>query len=82
MKMFHYSLGNCLRGYFWGEFPDDDSAWKALSERFNNAYPSRSGREVELKKIVRSGRTAGGNETERDRKIRERVAAIVREEQR
>lgn len=80
MTKAYYELGNCLRGYFGGEFESDDQAWQTLSERFNRAYPSRGGREVELCKVIRTGRTQGGNETERDRAIRERIERILAEE--
>lgn len=74
---YYYELGNPLRGYFSGEFPDDDTAWAALSEKFNNAYPSRSGREVYMTKVVRKGRTMGGNETEQDRQLREGLERLL-----
>lgn len=72
-----YELGNCLRGYFFGDFESDDEAWAVLSEKFNAAYPSREGRQVELKKTLRIGTTVGGNETERDRAFREAGEAIA-----
>lgn len=75
----YYEGGNALRGYFVGEFPDDDTAWRVLSTRFNKAYPSRAGRDFQLNKTIRSGKTIGGNETERDRLLREKIEAILRE---
>lgn len=75
--MAQYQCGNCLRGHFFGEFESDEGAWAVLSDRFNKAYPSRSGREVELIKTIRVGRTAGGNETERDRLLREKIEAAI-----
>jgi hypothetical protein len=80
MTKAHYELGNCLRGYFMGEFESDDEAWETLSERFNRAFPSRDGREVELRKVIRQGRTQGGNETERDRATREEIERILAKE--
>jgi hypothetical protein len=73
--MAHYELGNCLRGYFSGEFDSDDEAWRVLSERFNRGFPSRSGRTIQMSKTIREGHTAGGNETERDRLLREKIEA-------
>lgn len=78
--MVWYELGNSLRGYFGGEFEDDENAWNTLSERFNNAYPSRSGRTVYMTKVVRDGKTAGGNETEQDRKLREKLELMLAED--
>jgi hypothetical protein len=75
----YYELGNCLRGYFGGYFWTDEEAWDVLSDRFNRGYPSRNGRGVEMRKTIRRGLTAGGNETERDRRLREHVEAILAE---
>lgn len=80
--MADYELGNCLRGWCGGSFESDDEAWRVLSERFNNAFPSRSGRDVQLRKYVRSGQTAGGNETERDKALRERIERAIAEDNR
>ncbi len=66
-----YEVGNCLRGYFSGHFSNDDEAWSALSDRFNRSFPSKERRSVEMRKTIRIGKTAGGNETDQDRKIRE-----------
>lgn len=77
--MAYYKLGNWLRGYFSGDFDSDEEAWNTLSEKFNNAYPSRSGRDVHLVKTVRHGKTAGGNETERDRLLREAAEKALAE---
>ncbi len=71
--MTKYELGNSLRGYFSGQFETDEEAWNILSERFNNAYPSRCGREVELKKTILIKTTKGGNETVLDRTLREKL---------
>ena len=48
--MFNFRLGNCLRGYFEGEFNDIDTAWKYLSQRFLLSYPVEAGegRHVEM----------------------------------
>jgi hypothetical protein len=67
----YYQLGNCLRGYAFGDFEADEEAWRVLSARFNDSFPSRYGRSVHLMKVVREGETAGGNETEADRNLRE-----------
>ena len=53
--MSFYQLGNCLRGYAMGEFPDDQAAWNDLRKKFNKAYPSENGREVELMRRVYLG---------------------------
>lgn len=82
-ELCHYELGNALRGTFSGYFNSDTEAWNALSDQFNRSFPSRSGRTVVLSKTVAHGRTAGGNETDRDRKMRlehERILAEDREE--
>jgi hypothetical protein len=70
-----YEVGNCLRGYFFGEFKTDDEAWDKLSDTFSKAHPSRSGRGIHMKKVVREGKTKGGNETDRDRLWREKIEA-------
>jgi hypothetical protein len=44
----YYQLGNCLRGYFYGDFASDQDAWEKLGDAFNRAWPSRSGRSVEM----------------------------------
>lgn len=75
-----YELGNCLRGYFSGRFTDDDAAWAALSDQFNRRFPSREGRQVEMRKVIRLGTTAGGNETEQDRKLRESLERMEAED--
>lgn len=59
--MAFYELGNCLRGYYSGEFETDDEAWNELSDRFNRGFPSHRGRSVEMRKTVRIGLTSGGN---------------------
>lgn len=41
-----YVLGNILRGWFEGSFPDTETAWRYLSKRFLLSYPSREGRSV------------------------------------
>lgn len=41
-----YFLGNCLRGYFEGEFKDLDTALGVLSRRFLLSYPSTAGRHI------------------------------------
>lgn len=82
-ELCHYELGNGLRGTFSGYFKSDGEAWAALSEQFNSSFPSYSGRSVVLSKTVAHGRTAGGNETDRDREMRlecERILAEEREE--
>lgn len=76
-----YELGNCLRGYFNGMFETADEAWDVMSAQFNEAFPSRCGREVELRTVIRTGLTAGGNETERDRETRMKLEAILVAEQ-
>ena len=45
-----YSLGNCLRGYIYGHFETDEEAWNVLRVQFDLAFPSRAGREVELRR--------------------------------
>lgn len=77
----HYQLGNCLRGYFTGDFETDEEAWDVLSEQFNNAFPSRGGREVQLIKTLRWGMTTGGNETDQQRNLRELVEASILHDQ-
>jgi hypothetical protein len=76
----YYQLGNCLRGYFYGDFASDQDAWEKLGDAFNRAWPSRSGRSVEMWKIVREGTTKGGNETERDKALREKLDAYIARE--
>lgn len=76
-----YEVGNCLRGYAYGTFPDADEAWNVLSDRFNQSYPSREGRQVEMRRSIHLGNTAGGNETERDRLLREQVTAALAEKE-
>lgn len=44
-----YILGNCLRGSFEGEFSSIDEAWKILSARFLQSFPSDGGRSVIMK---------------------------------
>lgn len=46
--MKRYVLGNCLRGYFEGEFTSQEDAWRWLSKRFLLAFPSGSGRTVDM----------------------------------
>ncbi|AFU88134.1 hypothetical protein CcrColossus_gp264 [Caulobacter phage CcrColossus] len=75
-----YEVGNCLRGYHHGTFTSADEAWEALSERFNRSYPSREGRQVEMRRSIHLGFTAGGNETERDRLLREKLAEVLKKE--
>lgn len=75
--MHSYELGNCLRGFIGGKFESDDEAWDALSAEFNERYPSRGGREVVLTKAIRVGRTAGSNETDTDRKLREGLEQML-----
>lgn len=77
MVTYLYTLGNALRGELAGRFETDDEAWDELSERFNNLYPSRDGRTVYLTKVVRSGKTAGGNETDIDRRLREAAEQLL-----
>lgn len=72
-----YQLGNILRGHFSGEFETDDEAWQALGKRFDESFPSRNGRHVQMTKTVREGRTEGGNETEEDRLMREEAETIL-----
>ena len=72
-----YEVGNCLRGYHHGTFPDSDTAWEVLSDRFNRSYPSREGRQVEMRRTIHLGHTAGGNETERDRQSRLQLEALL-----
>lgn len=43
-----YELGNCLRGYFKGDFEEIETAWRVLSHRFLLSFPSQSGRSVEM----------------------------------
>jgi hypothetical protein len=75
--MAYYTLGNALRGEFGGEFETDDEAWDALSDLFNRRFPSRNGRSIQLTKTIRTGKTAGGNETEADRLERERAEVAL-----
>lgn len=77
MAKTHYELGNCLRGFFSGEFETDDEAWEALGKRFDESFPSRDGRTVLMTKTVRKGKTEGGNETEEDRRDREAAEAVL-----
>lgn len=77
----YYQLGNCLRGYSGGEFDTDEEAWDVLSKRFDNSYPSRCGREVELMKVIREGVTPGGNETKQQRELREKMEKMRNETQ-
>lgn len=59
-----YILGNCLRGYVHGRFPDDKTAFAEMGARFDRSYPSKGGRKVEFWRCIeRSGfdHTAGGN---------------------
>ncbi|MBT2135761.1 hypothetical protein KK137_15590 [Croceibacterium sp. LX-88] len=51
-----YELGNEIRGFESGEFPDDEIAWLVLSRKFNERFPSAAGRHVELRKVIRWGR--------------------------
>lgn len=44
--MKNYILGNCLRGYFDGNFSSLEDAWKILSYRFLKSYPCSVGRDV------------------------------------
>lgn len=79
-----YEVGNELRGWHSGKFATDAEAWAVLSERFNKSFPSRVGRAIVMRKIIGSGFTAGGNETETDKRIRlsmeEMLAADALEE--
>lgn len=75
--MYTYELGNALRGYKNGDYPDDETAWNELSDKFNRSFPSRSGRAVFMRKYIRNGKTAGGNETAVDREIREAAERIL-----
>lgn len=77
----YYELGNALRGWFSGKFSSDQQAWTELSDRFNRGFPSRGGRHVQMTKTIRYGRTAGGNESEADRKWREGWEAENRQEE-
>lgn len=43
-----YKLGNGLRGWFYGEFANDEVAWNVLSDRFAASFPSDTGRQVVL----------------------------------
>ena len=43
-----YELGNCLRGFFSGEYDNHDKAWDSLANRFSRSFPSTSGRYVEM----------------------------------
>lgn len=70
-RQHYYELGNALRGWFSGKFNTDQEAWNVLGDRFNRGFPSREGRTVQLTKTVRYGRTAGGNETDTDQRLRE-----------
>lgn len=75
-----YEVGNCLRGYAYGTFSNADDAWESLSDQFNQSYPSRSGRQIEMRRTIHVGYTAGGNETERDRLLREQLTAALERE--
>jgi len=57
----YYELGNMLRGYCGGYFENDEDAWDLLSVEFDRHFPSKNGREVELRKTLRIGITRGGN---------------------
>jgi hypothetical protein len=57
--MFHYELGNYLRGWFSGTFESDDEAWSLLSARFDARFLSPAGRAVVLKKGIREDKTPG-----------------------
>lgn len=73
----YYEVGNCLRGFFGGEFETDDEAWATLCKRFDESFPSRGGRDVLMRKTIRKGTTEGGNETEEDRRDREAAEAVL-----
>lgn len=91
-----YTLGNVLRKYFTGFFEDDLTAWETLGRRFDESYPSHTGRYVQMTKtltgeesselpfsisaITYTGKTKGGNETDHDRLIREELQRILAEE--
>jgi len=47
-----YIIGNCLRGYFEGEFRDLEHALEYLPARFDLSYPSEGGRSVHM--VVKS----------------------------
>lgn len=55
-ELVSYELGNEVRGFESGEFPDDEIAWMVLSQKFNERFPSAAGRHVELRKVIRWGR--------------------------
>lgn len=44
-----FVLGNCLRGYFEGNFASTEAAWQYLSARFLLSFPSADGRIVSMK---------------------------------
>lgn len=56
----YYMLGNCLRGYVYGYFENDEVAFAALAERFDRSYPSKSGRVVEFWHCLSVKATPGG----------------------
>lgn len=44
MKKNKYVIGNWLRGYFEGQFDNQQQAWEHLGKRFLLSYPTESGR--------------------------------------
>jgi len=52
VELFHYRLGNILRGYVEGDFASDVSAWYFLSREFDKHFPSSEGRLVHMEKII------------------------------
>lgn len=48
--LYRYKIGNCLRGYFEGNFENIDDAWEILSRRFLMSYPveGEGGRFVQM----------------------------------